>query len=133
MAGAPVSSGPLSSGLERFIRENIHSIEQLEILLLLLKSAGREWSPQEIGQHLYRQPDSVAARLEELRQRGLVNSSSSKSTLYCYNSATPQDANVRALDRAFQERKDTIIRIIFEAPKDHLRLFSDAFRIRRQD
>lgn len=128
-----MSSGPLSSGLERFIRENIHSIEQLEILLLLLKSAGREWSPQEISQHLYRQPESVAARLEELRQRGLVNQGAGSPPRYSYNSATSQDSNVRALDRAFQERKDTVIRIIFESPKDHLRLFSDAFRIRRQD
>ncbi|MDF2441753.1 MAG: hypothetical protein JWN98_2737 [Abditibacteriota bacterium] len=127
-----MSSG-ISAPVERFILENIPSVEQLEVLLLLSQSPDKEWSALEISRALYRQPESVATRLEALRDRGLLSVRQASDLLYRYSASAPQQEIVRNLDMAYQERKDAVIRLIFSRPSDNLRAFSDAFRIRRSD
>jgi hypothetical protein len=126
-----LSNGEITADIERFIHDNIISVEQLEILLLLASPPQKEWSAIEVSQKLYRQPDSVTARLEDLRDRGILSVRQEAQLFYRYVSNAPQDAIVRGLNRAYEVRKDAIIRLIFTRPPDTLRAFSDAFRIRR--
>lgn len=127
-----MSSG-IPAAVERFIQENIPSVEQLEILLLLAQSPDKEWSAADISREIYRQPESVAMRLEALRDRGLLSVRQDKQLLYRYSAGAQQQEIVNNLDRAYQERKDAVIRLIFSRPANSLRAFSDAFRIRRSD
>lgn len=126
-----MSSGEITADIERFIHDNINSVEQLEILLLLFSPPQKEWSAVEVSQKLYRQPDSVAMRLEDLRDRGILGVRQDAQLLYCYVSNARQDAIIWGLERAYEVRKDAVIRLIFTRPSDALRVFSDAFRIRR--
>lgn len=119
--------------VEAFIRERISSVEELEVLLLLFASGGKSWSAAEASQQLYRQVDSVSARLETFRAAGFVIMDDQNPPRYRYDAASPHHAMVSNLEAAYKERKDTVIRLIFETPRDHLRLFSDAFKIRRPD
>lgn len=128
-----MSIGPLPADVERFIRDNIRSVEELEILLLLFSNTSKEWTAAEVSQHLYRQINSVSAHLDSLRQRAFLMAIASSPPRYCFNSATTQYETIRNLDKAYKERKDTVIRLIFEAPSDNLRAFSNAFKFRRQD
>ena len=128
-----MSSGEITPDIERFIQDNIHSVEQLEILLLLVGTPRKEWSAVEISQKLYRQPDSVTERLEKLRDLALISVRQEAQLLYHYAPNIRQDAVIRGLDRAYQVRKDAVINLIFNRPSDTLRAFSNAFRIRRED
>ena len=140
-----MSNGEITADIERFIQDYINSVEQLEILLLMAGTPQKEWSALEISKKMYRQPDSVAARLEDLRDHGLLSvrqeygattqeEHQKTHLLYCYASNS-QDRLVQGLERAYQVRKDAVIQLIFnrpqERPQNNLRAFSDAFRIRR--
>ena len=126
-----MSNGEITTDIERFIHDNINSIEQLEVLLLVAAPPQKEWSAVEASQKLYRQPDSVATRLEDLRDRGILSVRGETQLLYRYVPSASQDAVIRGLERAYEVRKDAVIRLIFTRPPDTLRVFSDAFRIRR--
>jgi hypothetical protein len=128
-----LSSGEITADIERFIHDSIDSVEQLEVLLLLAGEPQKEWSASEVSQNLYRQQDSVAARLENLRERGILSVRKETQLLYRYSPDARQHALIEGLDRAYQVRKDAVIRLIFQRPSDTLRVFSDAFRIRRND
>lgn len=128
-----MAGGEFSDAIRRFIHDSIHSVEQLEVLLLLADSAEQEWNAAQVSQKLYTQPESVAMRLADLHARGLLTIGSAPG-LYRYVAPTPAlDEVVRDLDLAYKERKDAVIGAIFSRPLDDLRTFSDAFRIRRKD
>lgn len=128
-----MAGGELSDAIRRFIHDNIHSVEQLEVLLLLADSAGQEWDAAQVSQKLYTQPESVARRLSDLHAQGLLATGSAPG-LYRYVAPTPAlDEVVRGLALAYKERKDAVIGAIFSRPLDNLRTFADAFRIRRKD
>ena len=126
-----MSSGEITPDIERFIQDNLTSVEQLEVLLLLFSPPQKEWTAVEVSQKLHRQPESVATRLEDWRGRGILSVRQEARLLYRYVSNARQDAIVRGLERAYEVRKDAVIRLIFTRPPDTLRVFSDAFRIRR--
>lgn len=125
-----MSSGEITPDIERFIYDNINSIEQLEILLLLASTPHQEWSAAEAAQKLYRQPDSVARCLEDLLKPGIFSVRQESPPLYRYAANPRQDTLVQGLDKAYQIRKDAVIQLIFTRPSDSLRAFSNAFRIR---
>jgi len=127
-----LSSGGIPAEVEQFIQDNIPSVEQLEVLLLLSESPEKAWSATEVSQKLHRQPLSVAARLDDLHLLGLLSVSGEAELRYCYAPGDMAEI-VRGLDRAYRERKDTVIGIIFSPSRNNLRAFSDAFRIRRHD
>ena len=130
-----MSSGGITAEVEQFIQENIPSVEQLEVLLLLFEAPGKKWSASEASQKLHRQPTSVAARLHDLHSRGLLGVREEDPPLYSYAPGARAEV-VRSLDRAYKERKDAVIQIIFSPARNshnNLRAFSDAFKIRRPD
>jgi predicted ArsR family transcriptional regulator len=124
----------ISRDVDQFIRDHINSVEQLEVLLLLMENAQQEWSAAQVAQKLYRQPVSIAGHMDALRAAGLLTKTQGKEILYRYapHSRT-MESTVSSLDRAYRERKDTVIRLIFSRPPDALRSFSDAFKFRKND
>ena len=127
-----MSSG-IPASVEQFIHENIPSVEQLEVLLLLSATPEKEWSALAVSRELYRQPESIATRLEALRACGLLSVRQNEDLVYRFDAGVQQSEIVKGLERAYRERKDTVIRLIFSRPNDKLRVFSDAFRLRRPD
>jgi hypothetical protein len=118
----------------RFIHDNINSVEQLEVLLLLRGEPQKQWSAEEVSRRLFTMPASASTRLIDLHARGLLKESGANGTdvLYSYSPGDSRtDDVVSRLDRAYRERKDSVIQIIFSRPADRIQVFSDAFRIRR--
>jgi hypothetical protein len=128
-----VSNGEITVAIERFIQDHIHSVEPLEILLLLSSTPDKEWSAAAISQQLYRQVESVGTCLEDFCTRGFLSKKSDGETVYWLNPATRDLQTIKNLDQAYRIRKDAVIRLIFSKPQSSLRSFSDAFRIRRDD
>lgn len=122
----------LEPDVERFIAAHIHSVEQLEVLLLLHRGGDREWSAQDVSRELSSHPHSVESRLLDLRARGLIEAREDGPGGLSYRFAPPAAlvATIAALQQAYTERRVTVITAIFAKPIDSIRTLADAFRIR---
>lgn len=127
----------LGDEVERFITEHIDSVYQLEILLLLLRTAPRDWNAVQIAAELRTNPPFVATTLDDLTGRRLLARTDGGEPTYAYRPATPElDSAVRALAKAYAERHIAVINLIFSKPpemSEPVQAFADAFRFRKKD
>lgn len=125
-----MSEQDVPSEVRQLIAERIDSVVQLEILLQLLSAPEKTWSPDQIAKQLRIDPKWADGQLAELQARGLV--AQPAPGVFQYGPATPElDQAVRMLDKAYTDRRVTVISLIFSKPVDKLRSFADAFRIRK--
>jgi hypothetical protein len=118
--------------VRRFIEEHIGSVAQLEILLLLHARGGTELSAEAVARELRVEPRWAAAELRELTAHGLFEERSAPEPLYRFAPPTPELARaVVLLADAYRQRRVTVINLIFEKPSKNIRVFADAFRLRK--
>lgn len=119
--------------INEFLVRHIHSVEQLEILLLLHRDSSRGWTAAEIAQELRSDLGSVEKRLGDLcAQNMLVCKTSDETHSYQFNAAnTDLDRTVSGLATVYAERRMAVINLIFSKPIDNIRVFADAFRLRK--
>ena len=111
-----------------FIREQLRSVWALELLLLMRREAGRNWTPQELVTELRASPALVSDNLESFERGGLVVPD--EDGRYRFSPAAPLLASLcDQLDAAYRERPVRVINAIV-APADKLQTLADAFRIR---
>jgi hypothetical protein len=114
------------------ITEHIRSIAQLELLLTLNRERDKSWSVEEAAKVLYTAVSMTEPLLESLRVAGFLTATG-RGAESCYRFAprTPELTQaVVDLDRLYQERRVTIVNLIYSASTEKLRNFADAFRIR---
>jgi len=106
----------LPTSVEDFVRKNIKSVWQLE-LLLHLRASGRSLWPREIASALYLTTETVTEALVYFETRGLVEHSFIDPNGYVF---APSSSELReAVDqtaRAYNERKVAVINLIFQTP-----------------
>ncbi|MEW6612666.1 MAG: hypothetical protein ACOY5C_09520 [Pseudomonadota bacterium] len=118
--------------IKDFIVKHINSVEQLEILLLLQGSPAREWSARDVAQELRSDTHSVAARMADLHARGFLHSQETPVPTYRFNPANAQEAQLVAkLASVYAQRRMAVINLIFSKPIDKIRVFADAFNLRK--
>lgn len=130
-----VSGKPGNEDLERFVAEHIHSLHQLEVLLLLQRTAPRAWTAAQVAAELRTNPTSAATTLADLTRRGLLKAVGQEPT-YAYAPDTPDmDAAVVALAQMYEERRHAVIDLVYSKPDklESIRAFADAFRVRGKD
>jgi hypothetical protein len=120
--------------VEAFVLKYIHSIEQLEVLLLLRKESDREWSAEDVSATLRTNPVSAAGRLADLKARKLISKRANNGELlYLYT----HDVEVRELvddvAKFYASHRHAIIELIYLRPAETLRVLADAFRIWKDD
>lgn len=121
----------LPQDVHQFLYQNIDSVEQLEVLLLLLHSPERGWGTEEVARELYSHPASIARRLALLLGQGLLRETEPG----CYQYAPRTDelhATVLHVAEMYRERRAAVVTLIASRPIENVRAFSDAFRIRRK-
>jgi len=121
----------LPQDVHRFLYQNIDSVEQLEVLLLLLHSPERGWGTEEVARELYSHPASIARRLALLLGQGLLRETDPG----CYQYAPRTDelhTTVLRVAEMYRERRVAVVTLIASRPIENVRAFSDAFRIRRK-
>lgn len=120
----------LPSDVEAFVLKNIHSIEQLEVLLLLQKEQTREWTADEVSAALRSNPASAKARLTDLHSRKLVVETQSAEK-YTYRPVSDPELTglVDNVALFYGTHRHLIIALIYSRPAETLRILSDAFRI----
>jgi hypothetical protein len=118
---------PLPSDVESFISYCIDSVEQVEVLLLLSATRDRQWTIDELSTHLRSSSHAVSLRLASLVAHRLV---ARVGVSFAYAASPGDDALVQRLAALYAERRTAVIERIFIEPKDPMRSFADAFRLR---
>jgi DNA-binding MarR family transcriptional regulator len=121
----------LPEDVRTFLHQNVESVEQLEVLLLLWRAPERGWSPEEVATAVYSHPSSVVRRLAMLLGQGLLREREPGCYQYAPRTADLHDTVTR-LDHTYRERRVAVVTLIASKPIENVRAFSDAFRIRRQ-
>ncbi len=118
----------------QFIDEHLHSVEQLEVLLLLQHESGRWWSALEVVNTLRTSATSIQQRLEDLTDRGLAETKVDAGfTLYRLGVLGDARARtIRTLAGLYRDRRVAVIDRIFCKPKSNLIGFANAFRIKKE-
>jgi DNA-binding IclR family transcriptional regulator len=116
------------------LREQIQSIAQLEMLLRLREPPAAPENVPELSAKLYIPDSMTLSLLEGLKASGLVDRVDGSEPLYQYAPKSPELAQaVDQLDQLYQQRRVTIINLIYSNPVKKLQDFADAFRIRKQE
>lgn len=127
-----MSGNALPEAVRAFVREFIHSVEELEVLLLLHRTAPREWTAVAVGRELRIDPISAARRLAEFQERGLVRARPSQDALqFWYEGTSEHEHAIAELAVAYRERRNSVLSLIFSTPTDVVRIFAEAFRLKR--
>ncbi|HYH10425.1 MAG TPA: hypothetical protein VEK11_25500 [Thermoanaerobaculia bacterium] len=123
----------VSDTLERFIRERLPSVEQIEIVLLLRREMARAWSAPEVSSNLGTPPESTAMRLFLLASNGVVTFDGTGGVpKYRYVTTDPAvDAMIEEMARAYAQDREGLLEIVGAQPRDPLRSFADAFKLKK--
>jgi hypothetical protein len=123
-----VAEADIPAAARHLIDRHIHSVEQLEVLLLLRAAPDKAWTPAEVARALVTQPDTAAQRLVDLERRAMV---ASESDAYRYAPDARTDRAIGELAQAYATRRTTVVSLIFSKSSDAVMGFSDAFRLRK--
>ena len=113
------------------VATHIQSVEQLEMLLLLNEHLNRAWTSEEVAAELRIDAMSAASRLQDLSARGFLAHNSGSYRFRADNDELRRA--VAALAEAYRDRRVSLINLIFSKPVDKVRLFADAFKLRKDE
>ena len=126
-----MSDSGFSEELERFIKEQIRSLEQLEILLLLSSAPGKKWTEQAVYEVIKSRRASVSARLNELVSQKLL--STATATVFTFS---PESETVKRLLQelavAYKQRPVRVVELLYSRPPDAVQEFAKAFKLRKE-
>lgn len=101
--------------LQDFLRDNVSSFEELEILLLLVRAPRRAWSTAEVAVSVGLPEELVARALDTLASSSrLVERATNTGSPQLYRLVAPDDAQtvLEKLRRVYDEQRVSIMRIM---------------------
>jgi hypothetical protein len=125
-----VSDSGFSEELERFIKEQIRSLEQLEILLLLSSAPDKKWTEQAVYEVIKSSRASVTARLNELVSQKLLSTETAGVFTFSPESETVKRL-VQELAVAYKQRPVRVVELLYSRPPDAVQEFAKAFKLRK--
>lgn len=129
-----IGTDEVAPELRQFIAENISSVLQLEILLLLQTNRAQTWTAAALAQELRVELAGAKQTLVILADRGLIEAIGGGTDEYHYAPRSPeQERMATALAQAYLLRRVTIISHIFAQPPKNLLDFAEAFRLRKEN
>jgi hypothetical protein len=126
-----VSENGISQFVIDFLNEQIDSVLELEVLLLVRESAPRQWTAADLSIALKIDSTWAAAELEKFGARQIL--ARGDNSAYFYAPANESlDATIKSVAHAYATHRVRIIGLIFSKPTSTLKSFADAFRIRKE-
>jgi hypothetical protein len=115
--------------VEIFLSERIHSVYELELLLILRANREKEWTPLNAAHAIRVEGDAVVSKLNDLCSAGLVQCrNSGKESFYRYSPETREvDALVDDLAVVYENSRVRITSMIVNNAFDNIRTFADEF------
>lgn len=121
----------LSDEILRFICQTIGSIWALELLLLIRHDSSRAWTVDTLSRELRSSAGIVADVLARFRNEGLVIAG--PDGRYRYRPASARiEAIVERLAEAYAKYPVAVTEAIYASPDHKIRLFAEAFRLKRE-
>ena len=124
----------LSRDIRLFIAEHIHSIEQLEVLLLARSAPQQEWSVESVYGVVKSSRTSVSERLKDLVKNGFLAEVQGEPLRYRFQPRNERlEQLVSDLAIAYKEHSVRVIEAIYSRSAASLREFAHAFRIKPKE
>ncbi|HEX2123835.1 MAG TPA: hypothetical protein VHL59_19580 [Thermoanaerobaculia bacterium] len=120
-----------SAALRNFLQQRLTSIDQIEIVLLLMRDPARAWTAPEVAAAVGTPQESAAMRLFLLASGGLLVFEPAGIPKYRYaggNAGT--DAMLSELAELYESDRGAVAALV-GAPPDPLRSFADAFKLKK--
>ena len=107
---------PVPEEVALFIYAHFSSVVQLEVLRVLDGDPAKEWRAADLARKVQTGPEAMAAVLDDLHVRGLVDSTRRGAEAWWrHGPRTPElAALVRRLLQLYLERPVTVIRMVYE-------------------
>jgi hypothetical protein len=128
-----VASSNLPPALLDFISRYVHSVEQLEILLLVSRHPDTPWSPHAVYEKILSSPRSVERWLEELTRAGLLERVSQPEGHYRRNQDEQIGAQIKTLEEFYRTVPVRVIESIYRREATAAQSFADAFKIKKTE
>lgn len=128
-----MTSEDFPADLSQYITERISSVAQLEALLLLRSDPEKTWTAPEVEASLRTTPEMAAEQLAILQSEGIVIQPDSNVAEFRYSPTDKLRDLIDRLAAIYEERRVTVITMIYSKPVDKVRTFADAFRLRKED
>lgn len=126
-----MSQDRIPAALSSFILGNLHSVEQLEILLLLSRSPDETFSVDQIDRHIRASAQSVTKRLTDLVSRDLIDRRLDSDIDVYQAKKDPQVLKIcQELACYYATHHSVIIELIYSRPANAMGSFSNAFRFK---
>ena len=122
----------ISERVLKFIANKIHTVPELEALLLLWQEPNRLWRVQEVAQRLYVPEDSAAAILRALHNRQLA-SVEGDHTHYRYSSAWDDSGTLMSeVAETYRHNLVRVATLIHSGASSAVREFARAFTLKKE-
>ncbi|XGC80418.1 hypothetical protein ACES2L_13885 [Bdellovibrio bacteriovorus] len=115
--------------VREFIKQNVHSVALLDMLLMMKQNSEKEWSARHLSQEMRTNVDYAASQLAVLVSKGFVVPT--QNDCFKYNSENYWNAIVDQLEQYYNLHRATVINHIYSQPIDSIRGFADAFKIKK--
>jgi hypothetical protein len=122
----------IPADVRRFIVDHVHSVEQLEILLLLHRHPARWWTAADVNAEIRTSLASADDRLRDLAGRGLAGVDAGTPPRYRF--APAEGATAALVSRVagtYREHRVSVVTLIYSKPSDAVRDLAEAFRLGR--
>ena len=125
-------SETLPPEVRKLVLEHIHSVDQLDVLLLCHRTRDREWTAREVADELRTNLQMSSAALSDLSYRGFVAMVDTTRQSYRYQPGDPaMDRTVGSLAALYPMFRHRVIELIFTRGKSDIQDFADAFKIKK--
>ena len=122
----------LSPALKAFLGGGVRSVWAVELLLVLRRPPGSDWSAEELVRELRGSPLLVADILASFQVMGLVRES--EPGRYSYGPASPTlGALCDELEREYRLKPVAVVSAIASGSESRVRGLADAFRFKERD
>ena len=122
----------LSASVTDFIQRHLHSVLDIETLLLLRSQPGAPWSHRDLCAALYITEEAAQRHLAKLHASGLLGMASGDADPKLYRYAPRDEGLAAAVDQlaaAYEHRRVRVIEYLYSRPLHGVRSFAKAFRI----
>ena len=127
-----VDSNRIDDSVRAFLREHIHSYEHLEVLLLLWRSPGQSWSPENLAEKLGLPLAATERALRDLTGDLLIRGTRDGIPIFRYAASTSGlNRTLQALARAYETELLELTKLMNANAVERIRSatlrFSDSF------
>ena len=123
--------GAFPERVSALVEARLDSIEMIQVLMVLHGEPTRSWSAEEVARATGLDPVSASGHLIVLRQRGFLLVTMAGDASYTYGARGELSDTVDALMECYRTRPLELANLVAARPRNKLRLFADAFRVRR--